>query len=260
MFSFVDHLHRLPRSLTVARWSTRVAGCAVAVVLARLITLSLDEARLPIDDSPAPKRLSLVVREPISNWHLFGNASSGDKVIATTLALTLHGIVNQADAGRRIAVIAGQDQRDNAYHIGDTLPGGSVLVAVHPAYVVLLNNGRRESLALADRKNLLQAESVAGSATGRVPSDPNTSLVNANVLPITDGRLVIGTKISTPNIASLERIGLRRDDIITSIDGTALTGPNAGEVLHERLRKGGSATVVMRRDGREQTHNINFGP
>lgn len=260
MFSFVDHLHSLPRSLTIARWSTRLAGCAVAVGIARLITLSLDEARLPIDGSPAPKELSLVVREPISNWHLFGNASSGDKVGATTLALTLHGIVNHADANRRIAVIAGQDQRDVAYHIGDTLPGGGVLDAVHPAYVVLLNGGLRESLALVGWEALPQSGSAAGGATGLSLSGPSTPLINANLLPITEGPVVIGIKISTPNIASLERIGLRRDDIITSIDGTELSGPNAGEVLQDRLRKGGSATVVIRRDGREQTHSINFGP
>ena len=259
MLPLADHLHRLPQSLAVARWSARLSGCAVAVALARLLTLSYGEARFPVDEAPTRQEFPPAVREPISNWHLFGVATSSDKMVATTLALTLRGIVDHGDASRRIAIIAGQDQRDNAYHIGDTLPGGGVLDAVHPAYVVLLNGGRRESLALADRKAIRLPEGAAVSTAGPPPVDPGAPLGNANVLPVTDGRVVVGTRVSTPDIASLERTGLRRDDVITSIDGSELTGPAAGEVLQERLRKGGSATVVVRRDGREQTHNINLG-
>ena len=259
MFQFVDHLHRLPQSLTAARWSARLAGAAVAVLLARLLTLSIGEAKLPVDDQPMKPGPTVVEREPISNWHLFGAASNNDKISATSLALTLRGIVDQGDASRRMAIIAGQDQRDILYHVGDALPGGSVLDAIHSTDVVLINGGRRESLALADRQSLRQAEVAASNTPGLASETSDPSLGNANVLPVVDGPLVIGSKISTPDIAALERIGLRRDDVITSIDGRALNGPGASKELQERLRKGGDATIVLRRDGREQTQVINLG-
>ena len=260
MFQLTDHLYRLPQSLSVARWAARLAGCMVAVLLARLLTLSLSEARLPIDDVPILPGPSVVEHEPISSWHLFGTASNSDELSATTLALTLRGIVNRGDTSRRIAIIAGQDLRDNAYHVGDTLPGGSVLDAINAANVVLINGGRRESLALADRQNLRHTDGAASNTSGSPLDKVDPPLEDANVLPVADGRLVIGTKISTSDIASLERIGLRRDDVITAIDGRKLTGPGASQALQERLRKGGTAAIVLRRDGREQTQTVDLGP
>ena len=181
-------------------------------------------------------------------------------MVPTSLALTLRGVVSKFGSANAVAVVAGPDQRDVPYHVGDAMPGGSMLDAIYPTHVVLLNNGRRELLAMADREEARALDAPKNAATNSAKSDRDLPLGEVNVLPAIDGNSIIGARISPPDVALIERAGLRRDDVIISIDGVELSGPDSKEALAKRLRQGGNVTLVLRRDGREQEQNVYLGP
>lgn len=273
MIHAVDHLFRLSQSPVVAVWAGRIGGSVAIVMLARLLVLAISPAQLPLVDGPAPISTMRAGPGPIANWHLFGVPASGMQVARTTLALTLRGTVDSTDPAVGAAIIAGHGQKDTAYHVGDALPGGGVLEAIHPGHVEIRNNGRRESLALAAKQSgagtgltspapSSVVASVPGNvAPGRVAAAPRPDgmtllATQANVMPVLDNGRVVGARISSPDVALLEQVGLRRDDVITSVDGQAVGGPGFNQALESRLRAGGQVTLVVRRDGREQTVQV----
>ncbi|MFC7301128.1 type II secretion system protein N [Cognatiluteimonas weifangensis] len=282
----IDSLQRLPQSPVAALWALRLAAALVVVLLARLLVLAVSEAQLPLVDAPGATIAVASAPEPLASWHLFGVSGGDGQIAATTLALTLRGIVGSTVPGLATAVIAGQEQQDVGYHVGDTLPGGGVLDAIHADHVVIRNQGRRESLALSDKRAaaadatgaLAPSQPASGpssaaaalSAPAAVPAPaatpalaaPGTAAVGmallasqANILPVLENGRVVGARISAPDVALLERVGLRRDDVVTAVDGHPVDGPGFDAALQAGLRDGG-ATLVLRRDGREQTVRV----
>lgn len=284
----IDSLQRLPHSPVAALWALRLAAALVVVLLARLLVLAVSEAQLPLVDTPGATSAIASAPEPLASWHLFGVSRGDGQIAATTLALTLRGIVGSTVPALATAVIAGQGQQDVGYHVGDTLPGGGVLDAIHADHVVIRNQGRRESLALSDKRGaaadaagaLAPSQPASEPASSAAPPSasapaaatasaaapalaaPGTAAVGmallasqANVLPVLENGRVIGARISAPDVALLERVGLRRDDVITAVDGHAVDGPGFDAALQAGLRDGG-AILVLRRDGREQTVRV----
>jgi general secretion pathway protein C len=278
MIHVVDQLHRLPQSPTAAFWTASAGGAVAVVMLARLTVLAISAPQLPLVDAPTAMVVPRIAQQPIANWHLFGLPMNGAQVAATTLSLTLRGTVDSSDPALGTAIIAGQDQKDAGYHVGDTLPGGGVLEAIHADHVEIRNDGRRESLALTDKPAANQtgtpASPAQSSTTANAPTvivgatgarNPETSpqttaataLGNqANVLPVIENGQMVGARISVADVALLERVGLRRDDVVLSIDGQPVAAGGFNQALGERLRGGGSVDLVVRRDGREQTVRV----
>ena len=278
MIHVVDQLHRLPQSPTAALWTASAGGAMAVVMLARLTVLAISPPQLPLVDAPAPLATPRSAPQPIASWHLFGLPISDTQVAATTLALTLRGTVDSSDPAFGTAIIAGPDQKDAGYHVGDTLPGGGVLEAIHADHVEIRNDARRESLALTDKTDAHQAATIAATAqsstalnapaivvgaTGARSAEASaqttaaTALGNqANVLPVVENGQMVGARISVADVALLERVGLRRDDVILSIDGQPVAAGGRNQALEERLRSGGGIDLVVRRDGREQTVRV----
>jgi type II secretion system protein C len=278
MIHVVDHLHRLPQSPTAALLAASAGGAVAVVMLARLTVLAISPPQLPLVDAPAPVATTSNAQRPIANWHLFGVPMDDAQVAATTLALTLRGTVDSSDPALGTAIIAGQDQQDAGYHVGDILPGGGVLEAIHADHVEIRNNGRRESLALTDKPDAHQAGTIAATAqsstalnapaivvgaTGARSAETSAQATaaaalgsQANVLPVVENGQVVGARISVADVALLERVGLRRDDVVLSIDGQPVAAGGFNQALEERLRSGGGIDLIVRRDGREQTVRV----
>lgn len=72
--------------------------------------------------------------------------SSSEPTLQSTEQLLLRATI-LASLGESRALIGAQG-RENVYHIGDSLPGGSVLRHIEAQYVVLWRAGREESLPL----------------------------------------------------------------------------------------------------------------
>ena len=278
MIHVVDQLHRLPQSPSAALWATSAGGAVAVVMLARLSVLAISPTQLPLVDALAPIATTRSAQQPIANWHLFGLPMNDSQVAATTLVLTLRGTVDSSDPALGTAIIAGQDQKDAGYHVGDILPGGGVLEAIHADHVEIRNDARRESLALTDKTDAHQAGTVAATAQSSTAANAPAIIVDAtgarsaeasaqttaaaalgsqaNVLPVVENGQMVGARISVADVALLERVGLRRDDVVLSIEGQPVAAGGFNQALEERLRSGGGIDLVVRRDGREQTVRV----
>lgn len=277
MTHVADYLHRLPQSPTAAAWAMRAAAAATIVLSARLLVLAISVPQLPLVETSAAPTTMRASPEPIASLHLFGIPSADARLAPTTLALTLRGTVDSTDPALATAIVSAPGQKEAGYHLGDTLPGGGVLDAIHADRVEILNGGQRESLALTDKRVGQETGSAAASAplpvtatapasdasgTGEPAATASPALAarllatQSNVLPVIDNGRVVGVRIGVADVTLLERVGLRRDDVVTSIDGQAVADADFGKTLESRLQAGAGITLVVRRDGREQTVRI----
>lgn len=260
MPSLTDHLYRLSRSPVAASWVARAGGAVAVVALAQLCLLIAAGPQLPFMPTHGATP-GAVDSGPLAKWHLFGIPNAGVVLQATTLSLVLRGTVATDQQNRALAIMAEKGRPDAGYHVGEQLPGGGVLQAVHADHVIIANGGTRERLALVDPATRLQPAStrspIAVAPVALAPPTGVPSLVGAlNVLPVVENGRVAGARLVTPDVARIERLGLRRDDVIVSIDGTAVADPAINRTLEKGLLAGSAMTLVVRRDGREQTVRV----
>ena len=287
MTALADHWHQLPHSLRAARAAMAVAGVLVLVLLARVLLLLLSAPQLPLATGHAiAQEPATGMRQAIAGWHLFGLPSDAPMAAAPTtgLALSLRGTVASADPTRGSAFITDAQGNDGIFHVGDTLPGGGRLQAVYAAYVILLNNGQRETLSLSGQQatqtmngNRKSDDSAAAARSpdggylagglsfgtpdlqtqreDRAP-DLQALATQANVLPVLVNGRMIGVKVSVPDTSLLERVGLQRDDIITAVNGISIDDPARSPALQNSLRMGGIITLSVRRGGQDLTISI----
>ena len=86
--------------------------------------------------------------------HLFGVAETSEDMVAveTALALALKGVTQSDNVPDGGAVIA-YDGTERLFRVGEALPGGMVLLAVHRDWIELENKGIRERLGLKRLQN-----------------------------------------------------------------------------------------------------------
>ncbi len=110
------------------------------------------------------------LRTLLTNTSLFGVYQASRpvppvNVPATRLQLTLKGIVySDIDQSAR-AIITGPDGREGVYDIGDAVPGGARLDAIHTEQVILMRAGKPEALSLHRERidNIVQSSAVPKS-------------------------------------------------------------------------------------------------
>lgn len=260
MPSLTDHLYRLSRSPITANWVARTGGAVAVIALAQLCLLMAAGPQLPFTPTLAATPAT-ADSGPLAKWHLFGIPSAGVALKATTLSLVLRGTVATDQQDRAVAIMAEKGRPDAGYHVGEHLPGGGVLQAVHADHVVIANGGTQERLALVDPVTRLppasSRSSVAVAPAGLAsPTGMPSSVGALNVLPVVENGRVVGARLVTPDVARVERLGLRRDDVIVSIDGIAVADPAINRTLEKGLLAGSAMTLVVRRDGREQTVRV----
>ena len=260
MPSLTDHLYRLSRSPVAASWVAGAGGAVAVVALAQLCLLIAAGPQLPFTPTHAATP-GAVDSGPLAKWHLFGIPNAGVVLQATTLSLVLRGTVATDQQNRALAIMAEKGRPDAGYHVGEQLPGGGVLQAVHADHVIIANGGTQERLALVDPATRPQPapnrSSVAIAPAGLAPPTGMPSSVGAlSVLPVVENGRVVGGRLATPDVARIERLGLRRDDVIVSIDGTAVADPAINRTLEKGLLAGSAMTLVVRRDGRERTVRV----
>lgn len=91
---------------------------------------------------------------------LFGNATLAPAntpaahraLPKTQLKLVLSGTFTHHDHNKSSALIGNNARQSKRYRVGDTLPGGAELIAVHKGSVTLRRQGRDELLQFARRK------------------------------------------------------------------------------------------------------------
>lgn len=280
------------RGRLVARIAALILGIISLYVLAKLVWLWVDFFQpppkiAPVKSIPTPTKKATVNVERIAGMHLFGeaNAPVEEQVEAeeTKLNLKLLGTYVSSEDKLSSAIIQANGSQEGVYFIGDKLKvrGQVVLHKVDSLQVILKNGGKFETLTLVENLNqeVLSSSKKPESKDAnsgpertidkrrdarlsrelaemkdKVYSNPQALKDIANVQPVVDASgQVSGFKVSPGKDPRMfTRLGLRRNDVITSVNGQQLNGQGMMGVLNE-LSNSDSVEVTIQRNGQPVT-------
>jgi general secretion pathway protein C len=307
-------LAAMPELLTRHRHS-RAPALAAIVALALLLLLILARLIWSIVDLTAPPELPPSAADAaaasegapaasVAQWHLFGNVApafdprSNALAPETTLELTLLGVFASEDPARGHAIIADARGEERSYRVGEELPGGVLLDAVHADRVLLSRGGVIEALRLPRA----DAATVAGNAGTGAPSvapvqaglaqavvpapgapapfvnpvmsfgtqqwSAATSALGVDVaelarqvtaLPVMENGRFAGVRLSFGRDLPLAaKLGLEPDDVVTAINGMPLDSLENAQLAARSLATQRSATVTVRRGGESRTLSVSL--
>ncbi len=230
--------------------------------------------------------------QSVAKWHLFGNAQITNlaqlarNAPATTLKLTLRGTLALPDARLGMAMIEDEHGSEHGYNVGDEVAGGAKLAEVYTDHVVLSHEGASEILQLprpeahapelpeANRQNLAATPGRAASvpptyvppqmAHGaadwsktqkQLQIDPAELARQVHVEPVFENGKISGARISGGGQIGtmMSQAGLKPSDLITAVNGTALSGLSNPQQLMDNLKDASSLQVTVMRDGKPAT-------
>lgn len=220
---------------------------------------------------PVTTRLNLAT---ISDRHLFGEPSATTPPILeslvelpeTDLNLELRGIMSTEDSGSGWAIITDSRAQEKTYYIGDLIEGnnGTMLYAVYGDRIILNRLGNLETLRLPKD---ISANAVTATVplSSTLPAPAPSSLQDVivqNVSRITDvlrvqpqieqGQMV-GFRVNPGQAQSqFDALGLQPGDVVTDINGTALTDPSRSLLVFEALGEATIANVTIIRNGQPE--------
>lgn len=240
---------------------------------------------LPLLSAEAPAEVLDI--ESFASLNPFGKAaetaveetlapSIEDDAQETRLQLQLQGVIATGDASQDKAIIANGSQQD-LYAVGDALPGGAnvKLSKVLSDRVVIENNGRYELLWLYDESGRAKPKPVASPkplrASAKISRDVAERYVNekdlsanslADVVKISlkrSGADVLGFEVRPGRDRGVfDAMGLQAGDIVTAVNGTALTDTATAVNVAKSLRDSRSARLTILRGGEESELNISL--
>lgn len=238
-----------------------------------------------INQPQQTKRAAVDVNKLVS-LHVFGEAGRVEEQVVqaeeTRLNLKLLGTYVSTDAELSSAIIQANGRDEKAYFMNDKLEvnGNVVLHKVETLQVILKNNGRLETLtleeqldqsALSDSQNKMKPVDSGQERTidkrrdsrltseladmkDKVFTDPQSLADLAKFEQVVDeSGVVTGYKVapgSDPRMFA--RIGLRRNDVIKSVNGTQLNEQGLLGIANE-LSNTDSLEITIERDGQPVT-------
>ena len=214
----------------------------------------------------------------IAAAHLFGEADAEDidatpavlepteDLEDTRLAnLELRGTIASALPEYSIAIIADGNNSEDVYIIGDSVAGNTTLHAVYPDRVVLNEGGTLTNLRLPDEFSRASTAPVRRTSrtTRRATPPPQQSSIQAvvsqNVARLADvirptPYFVNGQQRGYRVYPGRDRrqfaaLGLRPGDLITDIDGQALSDTTQAMQIFQSLGDASEVSVTVERDG-----------
>lgn len=256
----VPDIPQPPRFAAPVPQSTASASSGVKVDVAKLQEVSLfgKAGEVPVELQQTTEVPALDVDE--------ANAAT------TKLNLELHGVIASSDPNEARAIIEDGNQQ-GLYRIGEELPRnrGVKLVKVLEERVILDNNGTPESLWLYSEEDF--KKSAGNRSRHRVSPRPDEKLdtlagpvkrsVRPDQLPKSisdvvrfsvhreDGAMV-GYKVRPGRDRALfEQVGLKAGDIVTNVNGRAMTDPKELREVYQELKTATEANLGIRRGEEE---------
>jgi len=207
----------------------------------------------------------------IVDAHLFGEASATPAPVVveslvdapdTTLSLSLTGILSSESSEYGGAIISASRGEEKTYFVGDTIEstGGATLHAVYGNRVILNRAGRLETLRLPK-------ELTSGPAARMTPQRPVVGqsdnsireIISDNaqrlsqvirVAPYIDQGQMVGFRLNPGSERDVfESLGLQPNDVVTDINGMALTDPSSSLQVFQSLGEATMANVTIIRNG-----------
>ncbi len=261
----------------------------IAASLARVVWLlyPLPQSRFELPaPNTAPSRTSNLPKlnvEQIAAANLFGQrqATTTEAPLDapdTALNLTLKGILSYGDESSSRALIADASGKEKPYSVGDDIPGGAILKAIHADRVILERNGRFETLRLDRSKGSsgtsASAAPVQSSAAITTRSGEATTLAELRnellrepgkasqyirLQPVySEGKLQGYRVYPGANRTLFQSVGLRAGELVTSVNGVPLDDAAKALQLMGNLRDVTELSLVLERGGETRTINLNL--
>ncbi len=208
----------------------------------------------------------------------------------TALNLRLDGVVTGSSSSSGFAIIA-SNGRPATFRIGERLPTGNrvVLDSIYSDRVILENNGRMETLWLyakaktnANSGASLQGQRVSATTTSLAPDSQlpiagesynPLALINGyrekylnnalsadfltlseivKISPAQENSQLLGYRVSPGEYRTeFMRLGLKTNDIVTSINGIELTDIGNMPRLFEEMSRAGNISLSLLREGQQ---------
>jgi general secretion pathway protein C len=286
----------LPSAPTVQKWLPNALSALLAIGIAYVLVsttwLFIGESSVPAQTETAPE---LALAKPtvkaidysnqIKERHLFGVADISNQAIdapETKLDLKLLGVFAVGeDSG--VAIIASSGTEE-AYAVGETLPGNATLKAVYSDHVLLESSRGLETLRLPQEQELFKFtdpnKPVAAAAAPAAPSNqarpaeapvaelsfnalkdyrqrfirnPASLSEVAQVEKYEENGSFKGYKVNiVENNPLLQALGLQNGDVVTSVNEITLDKPENGVRALRKLMKATEFQVTVLRNGQEQ--------
>lgn len=208
----------------------------------------------------------------------------------TKLQLILKGIVSSSKPSEALAIIVYQN-REEVYSVGDKLPLGRVVLSqIYADHVIIENAGRYESLWLfsddleasgkparslaepsrsssrstrgvrQDFRDDDEVQSMALSYKEQLYKNPSALAEVIRVSPKQQNGQMIGYRINPGrDKEQFERLGLKPNDVVTSINDIALDDPAKAIELYKIMRSASEASFVIDRDGEQIELLVSLG-
>jgi general secretion pathway protein C len=194
----------------------------------------------------------------------------------TRLKLVLRGALASDDKQHARAIIADPRGQEEQYSIGDTLPGNAELSEVYPDRVILMRNGRYETLRLPQDNKPGAGNSAASFSAGRQPAvSPAQRLQNMRQQLQKSPKSLYGLVRATPqkgedgNIVGyvlapgrdpelFEQVGLEEGDVVVQVNDIKLDNPANSARALKSVQSGESVSVTVLRGGEEQVLTLNL--
>jgi general secretion pathway protein C len=273
--------------------ASRVLPPWVSVVLVILIGWQLAKAAwllFPADEpgpmpgmqapahSAAPSADDAFSVERITSAHLFGELAADapmpvveqEDAPDTQLSLELRGTITATEGPRALAIIAERGGAERIFFVGDAVPGGATLHAVHPDRVLLRRGARLEALRLPQASEAPMARRAATQPRAAAPPARAASVQDviqqgaANLTEVIrpqpvfkDGRQQGYRVYPGRQRQQFAQLGLRPGDLITQINGMALDDPARGMEIFRSLADATSVTVTVDRNGQIEMLTLN---
>jgi general secretion pathway protein C len=266
-------------------WISVLLGVLIAWTLAQLTWMLLPRPKetIPIYKTSSAATPVFDARK-LADMHLFGvmKLSATTNAPATSLNLTLKGILAAAgNAAESLAIIASNGV-ENLYGVGAQLPGGAQIQSIYADRVLLSLNGRIESLQLpktatggggvvdaAPNFNMMVPTASAGGVVygSNLPPTSNLNQLRRDLIrhpehlldvmramPVMENGKLSGYRVfPVGNSDAFAKLGLQAGDIVTAVNGMPLDNPAQSMNILNNLKTSEQISITFTRNGQQQT-------
>ncbi len=289
----------ISQNLAVVTWSTMPTVVEEPAPIEQVANVAIGANRI--------QQESRVNINQLSNWHLFGEVKKElPKSLVVTppptevkdapdtkLRLTLMGVMASRDMHDAWAIIGDRSGNEENYRVDSSLPGGATLKEIHADRIILLHNGRFETLRLP-KDNLPKGKSASSSRSSRstaarstnrrsasnrrshsitqvspeatrtlkeyrskLINDPQSVMNAIRAEPYRQAGALKGYRIFPGRDKDLfQQIGLEPGDVVISINGIALDNPIKGLEVMQNVTEATEVSMDVIRNGVNQTFTV----
>lgn len=259
----------------LARLPDFVAYLLVLLIAFRAGLFVVSLADTGVDDDLDPFPVAAPVRSVVDvpsilRANLFGQSptATGAGVPTTSLSLVLTGVIAAPDEKKGLAMIGAANNSIELKMVGDSLPGGARLHAVHVDRVLIDRGGSIEALPLpeiARATAFVPPPPVANTSASivrveqAIRSNPNIISQVMHRTPFFEDGKLKGIRVEPgPNAAAFARLGLRNRDLVTAINGVTLNDEARSRDIFDSLANAPEARVTVERNGTPQDLVLNL--